>query len=278
MESTLSDSDRNALDRHHSRQRPRLFVDNFPWSDDAFTKRFTVLTDVTRQYWGAANADADRIEALLSASPSYRPHVIDLCCGAGRHAIELARRGIRCTGIDISPYAIRRARGRLAARLPRQRRRARFLTSDVLAPPDTGSADLVALLCEQIVNFSPAQAAALVATWSARLSPGGAMVVESPTEFPPASDELFWMDEALFLDAPCWVRHTQKPDTKQRTLLEIFTCLPGPGAKPRSFFNSRKYYTAEELAALAPQCDVQVIEIPAREPRLDLIWVVLRRR
>jgi SAM-dependent methyltransferase len=36
--------------------------------------------------------------------------VLDVCCGAGRHSIELARRGYDVTGIDLSPYLISEAK------------------------------------------------------------------------------------------------------------------------------------------------------------------------
>ncbi|NLI78859.1 MAG: class I SAM-dependent methyltransferase [Candidatus Riflebacteria bacterium] len=36
--------------------------------------------------------------------------ILDIGCGTGRHAIELARRGFRVTGIDLSPAQLRRAR------------------------------------------------------------------------------------------------------------------------------------------------------------------------
>jgi SAM-dependent methyltransferase len=255
-----------------------LFVDNFPWNDEAFTRRFTRLTDVSRSYWGPAAPDVDRIESILSPAESGRRHVVDLCCGAGRHVIELAARGIRATGIDISPYAIRRARSRAAVNPAVRRGDARFIQADVLSAPDTEPADVIAILCEQIVNFSPPQAADLIGAWSGRIVDGGAMIVESPTELPPLSEGLFWMEEPLFLDEPCWVLHTQTPDPEERTLLELFSCLRAPGAPPRSFVNSRKYYTAEEIVALSPDCTAQVIEIAASPPRLDLAWIVLRRR
>lgn len=272
----LSTDDRAALERHHARQRPRLFVDNFPWDDPEFTRRFTLLTDVKHKYWGPAAPDVDRLESLLSCNRSSPPHVIDLCCGAGRHALELAARGIRVTGIDISPYAIRRARARAAAGGIARPGATRFIQADVLSPPDTEAADIVAILCEQIVNFSPAHAARLAETWSRRIVPGGAMVIESPTALPERSAELYWMEEPLFLDTPCWVCHTQTPDAGQRTLMEVFSCLGRPGGEPRSFFNSRRYYTPSDIAKLAPAGAVQVVEIPARAPRPDLVWVVLR--
>ena len=41
--------------------------------------------------------------------------ILDIGCGTGRHAIELARRGYRVTGIDLSPSQIERARVKAAA-------------------------------------------------------------------------------------------------------------------------------------------------------------------
>ena len=268
----LTQSDRDRLERHHSSQAPRLFEDNFPWDDTAFTRRFTELTDLRQSYWGDAAPDVDRLALILDSPEESKPHVVDLCCGAGRHSLAMAARGWQVTGLDISPYAVRRARGKAAAK----GLKARFIASDVLAPPRTEPAQIVALLCEQIVNFSPRDAAALLSTWSERLLPGGAWVVEIPTELPPSADDLYWMEEPLFLSRPCWVRYTQRADPDERTLLETFTCLSSSGEEPRSFFNSRRYYRADDLASLAPACNVQVIEVPARAPRLDLEWLVFR--
>jgi len=35
--------------------------------------------------------------------------VLDVCCGAGRHSLELAKRGYDVTGIDLSEYLIETA-------------------------------------------------------------------------------------------------------------------------------------------------------------------------
>lgn len=38
--------------------------------------------------------------------------MLDLCCGQGRHAVELARRGFRVTGLDLSEYLLGPAKQR----------------------------------------------------------------------------------------------------------------------------------------------------------------------
>ena len=55
--------------------------------------------------------EIDLITRISGAKPGDR--ILDLCCGQGRHTLELARRGYRMvTGIDRSRYLIRLARKR----------------------------------------------------------------------------------------------------------------------------------------------------------------------
>lgn len=72
------------------------------------------------------SADCDRILALLDVSGGAR--LLDLCCGHGRHAEELASRGLWVVGVDRSSGFLRRARSEHTTR-------ARFLLSDVTALP-----------------------------------------------------------------------------------------------------------------------------------------------
>ncbi|MEO0158177.1 MAG: methyltransferase domain-containing protein, partial [candidate division WOR-3 bacterium] len=52
--------------------------------------------------------EVDLIVKMLELEPSER--ILDLCCGNGRHSIELARRGFRnVEGLDLSEYLIRLA-------------------------------------------------------------------------------------------------------------------------------------------------------------------------
>lgn len=61
----------------------------------------------------AVNTDAD-INLLLENVPlSFNDHILDVCCGQGRHSLALARRGFHhIHGIDRSKYLIRLARKR----------------------------------------------------------------------------------------------------------------------------------------------------------------------
>jgi SAM-dependent methyltransferase len=58
-------------------------------------------------------ADVDFLEKALEVKPGAR--LLDVPCGNGRHSIELARRGHRVTGIDLSDEFLSAARAELDA-------------------------------------------------------------------------------------------------------------------------------------------------------------------
>ena len=57
--------------------------------------------------------EVDFVERELAADRSKR--ILDIGCGTGRHAIELAKRGYRVTGFDLSEGQLRLAREKAAA-------------------------------------------------------------------------------------------------------------------------------------------------------------------
>ena len=65
--------------------------------------------------------DAQRAVALVQRVAPWRPgeRVLDLACGAGRHAAELERAGAEVVGFDLSPAMLHRARTLSAAALVR---------------------------------------------------------------------------------------------------------------------------------------------------------------
>ena len=58
-------------------------------------------------------AEVDFVLERLELEPGAR--VLDVACGHGRHSLELARRGFRVTGVDLSPRSIALARDAAAS-------------------------------------------------------------------------------------------------------------------------------------------------------------------
>ncbi len=86
--------------------------------------------------------ECDFIEQEIGSDKSIR--ILDVGCGTGRHAIELARRGYDVRGVDLSPSQIKRAREKAqAAGLD-----IRFEVMDARNMPFSQEFDLVIMLCE----------------------------------------------------------------------------------------------------------------------------------
>ncbi len=61
-------------------------------------------------YPDTATRDCNFLESIFSASGRQIHDVLDLACGTGRHAVEMAKRGYSVTGIDVSNDMLRIAR------------------------------------------------------------------------------------------------------------------------------------------------------------------------
>jgi SAM-dependent methyltransferase len=72
------------------------------------------FTELPNTFWRAAvdpaqtAAETDFLVRIAGLRPGSR--VLDVACGSGRHALELARRGCHVTGVDVSAEAIAYAR------------------------------------------------------------------------------------------------------------------------------------------------------------------------
>src|SRR5436305_2588561 len=58
--------------------------------------------------WAGVAGEIDGAVAMLGITPPCQ--VLDLCCGPGRHALELARRGFDVVGVDRTAAYLDRAR------------------------------------------------------------------------------------------------------------------------------------------------------------------------
>lgn len=86
--------------------------------------------------------ECDFIEEELGYDKSLK--IIDIGCGTGRHAIELARRGYSVTGVDLSEAQLNRARKKAA----KENLQVEFVRHDARHLPFESQYDVAIMLCD----------------------------------------------------------------------------------------------------------------------------------
>jgi SAM-dependent methyltransferase len=137
------------------------------------------FTSLALDFWRAAvppsatAEEADFLARHLSVAPPAR--LLDLPCGLGRHALELARRGYRVTGIDISREAVeaaqREARERGIA--------AELLAGDMRDPPPGSPYDGAYCFGNSFGYLSHADMKRFVRNVFGALRPGGRWAIDT---------------------------------------------------------------------------------------------------
>lgn len=94
-------------------------------------------------------AAEEQVDNLLRLTAFRGRDVLDLCCGPGRHAIALARRGYRVTGVDRSPFLLGQARTRAA----RERVEVEWIQRDMREFVRRDGFDLIVNLCTSFGYF-----------------------------------------------------------------------------------------------------------------------------
>ncbi len=144
--------------------------------------------------------EVDLIVSILGVGTEER--ILDLCCGQGRHVLELARRGFsNIEGYDRSQYLIRKAR----SRAQKENLQVRFREGDARKlpyPPDTF--DVVTILGNSFGYFdSTLQDRKVLEEIFRVLKPGGKVFIDAvdgdhmKKNFQPRSWE--WLDRKYFV-------------------------------------------------------------------------------
>jgi ubiquinone/menaquinone biosynthesis C-methylase UbiE len=153
---------------------------NLPWHEPDFSER--MLREHLDESHGAATriaaeraAQLEWLWARLGLQPGAK--VLDVTCGPGLYAVELARRGCFVTGVDFSPAAIAYARDlALSAGVAGC---CTFVEQDVRHINFAGAEfDAAFFLYGQLAVFTKAEAQGLLNTLAQALRPEGKLCIE----------------------------------------------------------------------------------------------------
>jgi cyclopropane fatty-acyl-phospholipid synthase-like methyltransferase len=149
---------------HHDLDVPSNWYENF-------------FTPAVNRFWEmvvppeATAADLGFVTRHIGVAPPA--HLLDIPCGAGRHALGLAREGYDVTGVDLSADAVARARA-AAAGLP-----VRFVRSDMRDFAAEQPFDGALCLGNSLGYFGAEGMMAFLARLAASLRPGARFVLDS---------------------------------------------------------------------------------------------------
>ena len=116
--------------------------------------------------------------ALLGPLPE-RASVLDLCCGVGRHSIELARRGFRVTGVDRFEPFLERARSAEKAGGPESAPPVEWIHDDMRRFRRPGAFDAAISLFTSFGYFhDDEEEGAVLRNLCDSLKPGGRLLID----------------------------------------------------------------------------------------------------
>jgi SAM-dependent methyltransferase len=100
---------------------------NKNWFEIWFSNKFYL-----ELYKHRDDKDAQNLINLIQRTINLPPgsKILDVCCGAGRHSLEFARRGFNVTGFDLSDYLIKQAK-ELLSKTKEKNLKVKFLIKDM---------------------------------------------------------------------------------------------------------------------------------------------------
>ena len=246
-------------------ERPTPFEMSLPWGDDRFSKRFfEVVND-----WGIpTEKEVDFIAGYLK--PGSR--VLDLACGGGRHALALAQKGHRVTGIEIGQYPFELAR----ARAQEAGLDIDFVKEDILKMSYENAFDLAFFICGQIGHCSPQQVQAIFKKTARSLIDGGIFIVHGwRFSKEDKSSYVQWYSEkkALYQENPSIVHREQYYFEKENVKLIRDFAVDTVTREGKLFSVSEKEYSNGEMVEFAKMAGLELVENFGsydREPLLDV--------
>ena len=135
----------------------------------------------SREKWAPKEVEA-LVRIFSEAGIHSRDKVLDLCCGYGRHALILAEKGFRVTGVDLSPLMISHARKMAENRKVQDR--VEFLVGDArevlkLLESSTETFNAIINMQPSIGYYGAETGQRILRQLNELASPGGVLVIDA---------------------------------------------------------------------------------------------------
>jgi cyclopropane fatty-acyl-phospholipid synthase-like methyltransferase len=215
----------------------------------------TFFSPLLFDFWTAAvpaeatAAEVDFIVRMLEVSPPAR--LLDLPVGAGRHALALAHRGYRVTGLDLSSSALSLARDEAR----RQGVVVDFSSGDMRSPPPGGPYDGAYCFGNSICYLSHEDTQAFIANIFQALISGARWIIDTGT----AAESLLphLVAERTLEAGGVTYSVRNRYDAAARRLFQ--SCVLARGDERQVADISYSVYTVQELCELLRRVGWQVI-------------------
>jgi SAM-dependent methyltransferase len=189
--------------------------------------------------------EIDFLVDALGLQPGH--HLLDVGCGPGRHAHELAARGIDVTGVDISARFVALARESTVADAPAV---ARFERADARTLQYDAEFDAALALCQGAFGLvGPGPDAEILAGMARAVRPGGAVAVSAFSAY----FQVRFLGDADEFDAATATNHERtsiRDEAGREAPADLWTTC----------------YTPRELRLLAAGAGLEVVDVWSVEP------------
>ncbi len=198
-------------------------------------------------------AEAERAVRLLGVDGGA--HVLDIACGYGRHAVNLARRGLRVVGLDLSAYFL----GLAARRAADENAGAVFVRGDMRRLPFNAGFDAAVCLGGSFGQFaSEDEDFALLRETATALKPGGKFLLDVANRDGILSRFIGKDWDAL--EDGTVVLHERRWDSLQGRV-EGKDVVVGPDGRRREYEHSMRLYGAPEINSILRRAGFDVLAL-----------------
>ncbi len=256
---------RHLTDLPNRKPDPKPWVDvhNLPWGDPEFSKR--MLNEHLDESHDAASRRPSVYAGQLAwivgklLQPRGAKTVLDLTCGPGLWANDLARRGYIVRGIDIAPSAIEYARKTAKD----EGLQATFVQQDIRDAAFGSGYDAVLFIYGEPNAFKWEEFSIILLRIREALNPGGVLILEfSPPEAMERRIGTMWEtreEGGLFGDRPYLSLNEYFYDPDRCTACRRYYVVDIATNHVREYGVSYQGYRNEDLALLLSACGLKFL-------------------